>query len=92
MYYVFVLVRLIRLCFVLGDVVLKLALLRRGLGELLVAVGLLRGLLLGLLLELGDHVRDEALDLAEDVLWLRTIGVNTNNGAAAKVMNMLKVS
>ena len=66
--YVFVLVRLTRCCFVLGDIILKLALLRRGLGELLVAVGLLRGLLLCLRLELGDHVRDEALDLAEDVL------------------------
>merc|ERR1719253_1661841 len=51
----------------LRDVVLELLLLGGGLGHLLVAVGLLGRLLLGLRLELGDHVGDEALDLAEDV-------------------------
>mmetsp|Transcript_83035 Transcript_83035/g.267571 ORF Transcript_83035/g.267571 Transcript_83035/m.267571 type:complete len:205 (-) Transcript_83035:970-1584(-) len=52
----------------LGDVVVQLALLGFCCGLLLIAVRLLGGLLLGLLLQLGDHIRDQALDFTEDIL------------------------
>ena len=50
------------------DLGLLVRLLGLGLLHLFLAVGVVLGVGRGLLLELGDHVGDETLDLAEDVL------------------------
>mmetsp|Transcript_53359 Transcript_53359/g.157142 ORF Transcript_53359/g.157142 Transcript_53359/m.157142 type:complete len:719 (+) Transcript_53359:132-2288(+) len=60
--------RLVDLGRQLLDLVLLVLLLRAGLAHLLVAVRLLLRLLAGLREELGEHVRDHALDLREGVV------------------------
>ena len=64
------------------DLGLLLLLLGVGLAQLLVAEGLLRGVRLGLGLELLDHVADEVLDLAEDVL---AVGVRHGGDAGGEL-------
>mmetsp|Transcript_59377 Transcript_59377/g.193736 ORF Transcript_59377/g.193736 Transcript_59377/m.193736 type:complete len:468 (-) Transcript_59377:870-2273(-) len=56
----------------LGDVIVQLALLGLRLRHLLITVTLLVGLAASLFLQLGNHIRNEALDFAENILAVRS--------------------